>query len=46
MEFLDKFLIIDEIFPLLLDIPTREPAICMAILGASYFLIITAYISY
>ncbi|XP_028397554.1 SCY1-like protein 2 isoform X2 [Dendronephthya gigantea] len=33
MEFLDKFLIIDEIFPLLLDIPTREPAICMAILG-------------
>ncbi|CAB3987180.1 SCY1 2 isoform X2 [Paramuricea clavata] len=33
MEFLDKFIIIDEIFPLLLDIPTREPAICMAILG-------------
>ena len=36
MEFLDKFLIIDEIFPLLLDIPTREPAICMAILGKSF----------
>ena len=33
MEFLDKFLVIDEIFPLLLEIPTREPAICMAMLG-------------
>ncbi len=43
MEFLDKFLIIDEIFPLLLDIHTREPAICMAILGTSSFLTILIY---
>ncbi|XP_046852322.1 SCY1-like protein 2 isoform X2 [Xenia sp. Carnegie-2017] len=33
LEYLDKFLIIDEIFPLFLEVPSREPAVCMAILG-------------
>lgn len=33
MEFLDKFLVVDEVFPVLAEIPSREPAVCMAILG-------------
>ena len=33
LEFLDKYLVIDEVLPVLAEIPTREPAVCMAILG-------------
>ncbi len=33
VESLDKWLIIDEVLPLLQSIPSREPAVLMAILG-------------
>lgn len=33
MESLDKWIIIDEVLPLLQSIPSREPAVLMAILG-------------
>jgi SCY1-like protein 2 len=33
VESLDKWIIIDEVIPLLQSIPSREPAVLMAILG-------------
>ncbi|CAF4772471.1 unnamed protein product, partial [Rotaria socialis] len=33
VESLDKWIIIDEVIPLLHSIPSREPAVLMAILG-------------
>ncbi|XP_065070532.1 SCY1-like protein 2 [Rhopilema esculentum] len=33
IEYLDKFLMIDDIFPVLPQIPSKEPAVLMAILG-------------
>ena len=33
VESLDKWIIIDEVLPLLQSIPSREPAVLMAILG-------------
>ena len=33
IEYLDKFLLIDDIFPILHQIPSKEPAVLMAILG-------------
>jgi len=33
IEYLDKFLMIDDVFPILTQIPSKEPAVLMAILG-------------
>ncbi|XP_021338936.1 SCY1-like protein 2 [Mizuhopecten yessoensis] len=33
LEYLDKWTVLDDIFPLLPQIPTREPAVLMSILG-------------
>ena len=33
VESLDKWIIIDEVIPLLQSIPSREPAVLMAVLG-------------
>lgn len=33
IEHLDKFLLIDDIFPAMRQIPSNEPAVLMAILG-------------
>lgn len=33
VESLDKWIIIDEVLPLLQSVPSREPAVLMAILG-------------
>eukprot|EP00794_Sanderia_malayensis_P017951 gene17951-19746_t len=33
MEYLDKFMMVDDIFPIFPQIPSKEPAVLMAILG-------------
>ena len=38
IEHLDKFLLIDDIFPAMRQIPSNEPAVLMAILGNVSFL--------
>lgn len=38
LEHLDKWLVLDEILPFLPQIPSKEPAVLMGILGNFYFL--------
>lgn len=38
LEHLDKWLVLDEIIPFLPQIPSREPAVLMGILGMSYIM--------
>ena len=37
MDHLDKFLLVDEIFPALRQIPSNDPAVLMAVLGTLYY---------
>lgn len=37
LEHLDKWLVLDEVLPFLPQIPSREPAVLMGILGMSYY---------
>lgn len=39
LEYLDKWYVIDEILPFLQQIPSREPAVLMGILGNSIVLL-------
>lgn len=40
LEYLDKWYVIDEILPFLQQIPSREPAVLMGILGNLFFRIV------
>ena len=33
MDYMDKWFVLDEIIPILLSIPSREPAVLMSVLG-------------
>lgn len=33
MEYMDKWYVLDDIFPILAEIPSREPAVLMSMLG-------------
>lgn len=39
VEHMDKFLLVDEIFPMFQKIPSREPAVLMAMLGKYLFIV-------
>ena len=36
LEYLDKWLVLDEVLPILANVPSREPAVIMASLGIHF----------
>lgn len=46
LEYLDKWYVIDEILPFLQQIPSREPAVLMGILGNLFFILFVIIYTY
>ena len=46
VEHMDKFMLVDEIFPMFQKIPSREPAVLMAMLGKYFLNILDVPISF